>query len=190
MNKLAKVEVMMSKPVARKIDELLVFDARCVDDNMRREILRLLPQLIDLRHAWRALFRRYGCMACKPADPTVTIAARLRRRGSTWAEIYEIIGVDRAATTRAERRPFEYMVRHKLARLDNPPRGRTHDTTANPLLSHNYHYAAGLCDKCYARHRRRLSNTLRKMHKGRNPAGETAALTKRFDLAQMLLGGE
>jgi hypothetical protein len=189
MKNLAKVKVMLPKAVERKIDDLLAFDARLLDAGTARELLRLMPGLVDMRHAWRAHYQRYGCLACPKTDPTIAIAARLRRRGSPWAEIYEIIGVDRAATTRAERKPFEYMVRYKLARLDNPPRGRTHDTTANPLVSHNYHSAAGLCDKCCARLRRRLSKFKRKMHAGHDAKELTDALTRQFDVAQVLLNG-
>lgn len=192
MNKLTKVKAMSPMVVERKVDDLLVFDARFVDTDMRRELLRLLPQLIHMRYAWRAHFRRYGCFACPKTDPTIAIAARLRRRGSTWAEIYEIIGVDRAATTRAERKLFEYPVRRKLALLDDPPRGRSWDTTASPLRGHTYHYGGGICDKCYRRIRRRLSKILRKRHEGHNPAELATfkeALTLKHSAAQRLLNG-
>jgi hypothetical protein len=177
MTKLAKVEVMLPRSAERKLDELLLFDARCVDAGSRQELLRLLPGLVHIRRAWRAHYTQHGCLACTKPDPTIAIAARLRRRGSSWAEIYEITGA--IATTRAERKRFEGAVCWKLVHLDAPTRER----------SHRYG-AGGFCDRCYLRLRRELAGTLRKMHENRNADEETAALTRRFDLAQWLLGGD
>ncbi len=179
MTKLAKVKVMLPRGAERKVDELLVFDARCVDVGTRQELLRLLPQLVHLRRAWRAHFTEHGCIACPKPDPTVAIAARLRRRRSRWAEIYELIGIDRATSTRAERKSFENSVRRNLAHSDTPVR----------KPSHRYG-AGGFCDLCYMRLRRELVKTLRKMHEGRNADEETAALSQRFDVAQWLLGAD
>jgi hypothetical protein len=177
MTKLAKVEVMLPRAAERKIDSLLVFDARCVDVGTRQELLRLLPGLVHIRRGWRAHFLKQGCLACQKPDPTVAIAARLRRRGSTWTEIYEVTAFN--ATNHAERNRFENAVRWKLAHPEAP--------TRNP--SHRYG-AGGFCDRCYMRLRRELVKALRKMHEGRDAAAETAALTQRFDLAQWLLAGE
>ena len=175
--KLTKVEVMLPRHAERKIDDALVFDSRGLDIATRQELLRLLPQLVHLSRAWRARYLKHGCYACAKPDPTVTIAARLRGRGSTWREIYEITGA--VASTRAERKRFENAVRWKLAHLDAPTRPR----------SHRYG-AGGLCDLCYRRFRRELVKEFAKMHEGRDAAAETAALTQRFDLAQWLLGSE
>ena len=177
MRQLARVEVMFPNAAERKVDELLVFDARCVDVATRQELLRLLPQLVHLRRAWRARFQKRGCLCCRPADPTIPIAARLRSRGSSWLEVYEILGA--TAMTRAERKRFESAVRWKLAHMSAP--------TRKP--SHRYG-AGGLCDRCYLRIRKELSNVLREMHRGRDAAEETAALTRRFDVAQWLLSGD
>jgi hypothetical protein len=175
--KLAKLEVMLPRPAERKIDDALVFDSRGVDAGTRQELLRLLPQLVHLSRGWRAHYLKHGCFACPKPDMTVAIAARLRRRGSTWAEIYEITG--KVATTRAERKRFGQAVRWRLAHLDTPARER----------SHRYG-AGGLCDLCYLRLRRELAKAIGKMHENRDAVAETAALTQRFDLAQWLLGGE
>ena len=177
MMKLAKVEVMLPRGAERKVDELLVFDARCVDVGTRQELLRLLPQLVHLRRAWRARFTEHGCITCPKPDPTVAIASRLRTRGLSWADIYAITGT--TATTRAERKSFENSVRWRLAHHDTPVR----------KPSHRYG-AGGLCDRCYLRLRRELAKTLRKMHEGRHADEETAALTQRFDVAQWLLGAD
>jgi hypothetical protein len=175
MTKLAKVEVMLPRAAERKVDDLLVFDARCVDVGTRQELLGMLPQLVHLRRAWSAHFLEHGCLACPKPDPTIPIAARLRRRGSTWAEIYDITAIP--AATRAERKRFQRSVRRKLAHLDAPAR--------KPSQSYG---AGGFCDRCYARLRREFATTLRKMHAGRDAAAETVALTREYDLAQWLLG--
>jgi hypothetical protein len=177
MTRLAKVEVMLPRAAERKLDELLVFDARGVDVDTRQELLRLLPRLVHLRRAWQAHFREHGCLSCPKPDPTVPIAARLLRRGSSWAEIYEITGAE--FTTRAERKRFVNAVHWKLAHLDAPTR----------TPSHRYG-AGGFCDRCYLRLRRELAKAIRKMHEGRDAAEETAALTQRFDVAQWLLHGD
>jgi len=177
MGKLAKVEVMLPRAAERKVDDLLVFDAQFVDVATRQELLRLLPQLVHLSRARKAQFEEDGCPTCPKPDPTVEIAARLRRRGSTWAEIYEVTGV--TATTRAERKSFENSVRWRLA----------HPNTKARQASHRYG-AGGLCDCCYSRERRKLVKRLRKMHEGRNADEETAALTRRFDVARWLLGDD
>lgn len=177
MTKLAKVEVMLPRGAERKVDELLVFDAQCVDVATRQELLRLLPQLVHIRRARKAIFLEQGCRECQKPDPTVAIAARLRARGFTWADIYAITGV--LATTRAERKCFENSVRWKLA----------HPDTRVRKPSHRYG-AGGLCDRCYLRLKRELAKRLRKMHEGRDSDEETAALTRRFDVAQWLLGGD
>jgi hypothetical protein len=185
MTTLAKVEVMLPKPVERKIDELLVFDARCIDAATAHELLRLVPALAHIRHAWRAHYRRYGCLACPKPDPIPVIAARLRRRGMPWALIYEAIGIDHATTTLEERKSFKALIRRTIPHLDDVPRHHL-----NGHNSHSCHSAGGYCVKCYLRLRRRLSKELRKMHAGRDTRKEIAALSQRFDLAQWLLNGD
>jgi hypothetical protein len=179
MTNLANVEVMLPNEAERRLDDLLVFDVRCVDAETRQELLRLLPRLVHLRRAWRAHYMKYGCLGCQKPDPTVAIAARLRRRGATWAEVYEVTGVEVEGSTRAEQQKFWNAVRWKLAHLDVP----------EPNLSHRYG-AGGFCDRCYLRIRRELAKSIRKLHEGRDAAEETAALTRRFDVAQWLLNGE
>jgi len=177
MTRLAKVEVMLPRAAEQKIDELLMFDVRCNDAGSRRELLRLIPQLVHLSRAWRVHFLKHGCLGCPKTNPTIGIAARLRKRGLTWAEIYEITDVK--STTPAERKRFENAVHWRLAHLDAPRR----------KPSHRYG-AGGFCDRCYLRLRRELTKTIREMHEGRDAVIESAALTQRFDLAQWLLNGD
>jgi hypothetical protein len=64
MKKRAKVEAMLPVLVARKLDELLVFDACYLDVPTRQALLRLMPQLVQVRRARKAIFLRYGCGSC------------------------------------------------------------------------------------------------------------------------------
>jgi cytochrome c551/c552 len=49
--------------------------------------------------------------------------------------------------------------------------------------------AGGFCNRCAARDYRRVKTQLEKMGEGRNAGEETAALTRRIDIAQFLLNG-
>lgn len=57
------VEVLPESPVER-LETLLIFDARCLDMETRQELLRLLPQLVHIRHAWKAEYMECGCVSC------------------------------------------------------------------------------------------------------------------------------
>ena len=198
MEKLAKVEVEVPPQVARILDDLLILDARCIDDETARELLRLMPRLARIRSMWRTHYRKYGCFACPKPDPTIAIAARLRQGGVAWEDIYRIIGVDYAATTLEERKRFKHLIRRTIPRLDKAPRYHLNSDSRDDVAdwhkvrvrSHTSHYAGGLCDKCYRRVRRRLSKILGQMDEGRDTKKAIAALSQRFDVAQWLLNRE
>lgn len=173
----ATVEMMLPGEMERKLDELLVFDARCIDAQTKRELLRLFPKLTHLRRAWREHFEKYGCLGCRDPQPMIAVATKLRQRGMGWKEIYDITHVQAASFV--ERKNFVAAVRRKLKRLDEVAR--------NPLTRYG---AGGLCDCCYQRLRRELRQTVSQMHEGRDAAEETAALTKRLDVAQWLCRSE
>lgn len=59
------VEVELSESGEREIENLLLFDASCMDKQTRRELLQLLPALVHNSRAWRARFAEYGCLICK-----------------------------------------------------------------------------------------------------------------------------
>jgi hypothetical protein len=46
------------------MESLLIFDARCLDRETRQELLRLIPQLTQIRRAWRAEYMECGCTSC------------------------------------------------------------------------------------------------------------------------------
>jgi hypothetical protein len=50
------------------IESLMIFDARYLDRDTCQELLRLLPQLIHVRRAWRAEFIENGCVHCRRKD--------------------------------------------------------------------------------------------------------------------------
>ncbi len=177
MQKLAKVQVMLPNAAARKVDDLLLFDASCLDVHTRQELLRLLPYLVHIRTVRRDIFRERGCSTCAKPDPTIAIAARLRRQGISWANVYEAIGQTPASMTKEERIRFENAVRWKLAHLDAPER--------RPAVRYG---AGGMCDRCYLSHRREMAERLHKKHEGRDADSETKALSLKLDLAQWLLG--
>ena len=63
--KLAKVGVVAPEALSRAIEQLLIFDARMLDAQTSRELAKIIPQLLDMRRAWKAHFVEYGCVCCK-----------------------------------------------------------------------------------------------------------------------------
>lgn len=189
MSRLAKLEVLIPAPVQKTIDELLLFDARCLPPEVSRELVRLLPTFALVRRAWRNLYRRYGCNGCPKPDPTITICARLRRQGLPWSRVYRAVGADCEYSTLADRKHFKALVRRRMAELDNPrplPKEQVHG-----YRSKHYHAAGGLCDKCRNRNQRRILRELAKLRS--SPAAKEKAivgLSRRYDAAQWLLNGE
>ena len=47
------------------VEDLLIFDARCLDRETWRELLRVLPDLTRIRKAWKAHFAEFGCVSCR-----------------------------------------------------------------------------------------------------------------------------
>jgi len=181
MRNLARVEVLLPNESSLKIDDLLVFDAHCLDAETRRQLLRLFPKLVQVSRAWRAHHSKNGCIGCRKQDPTITIAARLRRRGMPWRDIYEVVGLDRSRSIipLSEQERFENSVRWRMKHFDVP------EKKPSPRYA-----VGGFCDNCYMRLRKELLKTVRAFHAGRDAAEETAALTRKFDMAQWLLNGD
>jgi hypothetical protein len=57
------VEVLPESPV-ELLETLLIFDARCLDKDTRQELLRILPQLVHIRRAWKEEYVECGCVCC------------------------------------------------------------------------------------------------------------------------------
>jgi hypothetical protein len=58
------VEVLPSSPFER-LEVLLIFDARAISKETRQELLRLLPELVHVRRAWKAEYMECGCICCR-----------------------------------------------------------------------------------------------------------------------------
>jgi len=62
--KIERVKTALPVTVAEVIENLLLFDCRQLDASTARELLRLIPELLQMRRAWRAHFAEYGCLTC------------------------------------------------------------------------------------------------------------------------------
>ena len=47
------------------VEDLMVFDARCLDRATYLELCRVLPDLTRIRKAWKAHFASFGCVSCR-----------------------------------------------------------------------------------------------------------------------------
>jgi hypothetical protein len=64
LRKLASIKIAEPESPEQAIESLLIFDARCLDTDTRQELLRILPQLVHIRRAWKAEFMECGCISC------------------------------------------------------------------------------------------------------------------------------
>jgi hypothetical protein len=62
--KLEIVSATAAESPVQAIEDLMVFDARCLDKETRLELVRLLPELTHIRRAWKAHFSVHGCVSC------------------------------------------------------------------------------------------------------------------------------
>ncbi len=181
IKRLDRIRVAKPKSPLHALENLLLFDAHCIDVVSRQQLLRLLPQLVGQRRAWKAHFLEYGCLHCPKPDPTVAIAARLRRRGSTWGDVYEITGTQ--AKTPADRKLFMEAVRWRLA----------HPNVRTPSPSNQYG-AGGFCSPCQMRIYTRMQKRFRHFVEGRADETEVAtlkdALCLSYNLAQRIFHGD
>lgn len=61
---LKSVDVVLPDSPLERIENLLIFDARCLDKDTQQELMRILPQLVHVRRAWKALYLECGCIHC------------------------------------------------------------------------------------------------------------------------------
>jgi hypothetical protein len=64
LRKLENIHVPVIDSPLQAMESLLIFDARCLERETRQELLRLMPQLIHVRRAWRAEYMECGCICC------------------------------------------------------------------------------------------------------------------------------
>jgi hypothetical protein len=63
--KLESITVMAPESAIQGIEDLMIFDARCLDRETWHQLLRVLPELTLIRKAWRAHFSVHGCVSCR-----------------------------------------------------------------------------------------------------------------------------
>jgi hypothetical protein len=179
--RIVKQELLGPGEVEQKLDDLLVFDCRGIDPATRGDLRRILPRILRVSHAWSAHFEKYGCIGCRTGRPDSipAIAARLRRRGLSWSAILADIG--RTHMTGPERKAFRAAVGRHLSHPDMPEQ--------EPASSAHVYGGGGLCALCRVRLRRELLAIMGEMDAEPNVEQETAALTRRFDVARRLLSG-
>src|SRR6266404_4238276 len=56
-------EVLPASPI-ESLETLLIFDARCLEKETQQELIRILPQLVHIRRAWKAHYLENGCVSC------------------------------------------------------------------------------------------------------------------------------
>lgn len=64
LQKLDKVNVAVQESAAIAVESLLIFDARGLDKQTQQELLRILPELVHIRRAWKAHYLENGCVSC------------------------------------------------------------------------------------------------------------------------------
>jgi hypothetical protein len=73
LRKLDAIQVMQPESSEQAIESLLMFDARCMDRDTQRQLIRILPELVHIRRAWKAHYLENGCVSCHK-----------KNRGNTW----------------------------------------------------------------------------------------------------------
>jgi hypothetical protein len=63
--KLELITVTEPESAIQGVEDLMIFDARCLDKETRLELVRLLPELTHIRRAWKAYFTVHGCVSCR-----------------------------------------------------------------------------------------------------------------------------
>jgi len=67
--RIERVEVTIPESPAHALEELLVFDARCLDRDTQLALLRLVPRILQVRAAWKAEYVECGCSCCHRKNP-------------------------------------------------------------------------------------------------------------------------
>jgi hypothetical protein len=62
--KLHSIDVPQMASPLHVFENLLIFDARCLDRKTREELQRLAPQLLHIHRAWKAEYMECGCISC------------------------------------------------------------------------------------------------------------------------------
>jgi hypothetical protein len=82
---LDKIQVIKPESPEQAMESVLIFDARCLDKATRQELLRILPQLVQIRRAWRAEYMECGCVSCHKKSACYGAGGFC---GKCWGRIY------------------------------------------------------------------------------------------------------
>ena len=52
------------REVERALNNMVIFDAHCMDKETATQLFKLLPRLFLMGHAWTMHFREFGCLSC------------------------------------------------------------------------------------------------------------------------------
>jgi hypothetical protein len=63
--KLELLSVIPPESAIQGVEDLMIFDARCLDRGTWLELVRVLPELTVIRKAWPAHFTVHGCVSCR-----------------------------------------------------------------------------------------------------------------------------
>lgn len=173
--------------------QLLIFDARMLDRQTQHELLRIIPELVHVRRAWKAHFLEYGCLQCRHGrrlDPTRQIAANLRQAGMPWAKVFKALAIDGELTPKDRR----LICSAVCAILRRRRAGIKHSRPGVSEAQPTWYGSGGLCQGCQQIILQRMLKRFRRVTEGRDFQAETAALIEALQLkytaAQRLLNGE
>lgn len=64
VRKIEKVQTLEPRSTVEATEKLMIFDIRCLERRTHQELLRLIPELVHIRRAWKAHFAEHGCLSC------------------------------------------------------------------------------------------------------------------------------
>jgi hypothetical protein len=174
------------------LTQLFILDARMLDRETQHELLRIFPQLIHVRRAWKAHFLEHGCLLCRNGrrlDPTRHIAANLRRMGMSWSDIFKALTIDEELTPRDRKlicTSVYAILRRRAKGVTRSKPGKSQEPT--------WYGSGGFCDACQAVVLHRMLKRYRQSVEGRDLPAEAEAfkdaLCLKYNAAQRLFNGE
>lgn len=175
------IEVLPESPV-EQLETLVIFDARALERETQLKLLQLVPEMLQVRRAWKAHYLEHGCISCpKGPDEKIGIAARMRILRYPWSEIFALVTPN--IHTRREQKCFQSAVYWKL---EHPNERAERNSKA--------YGSGGLCNACQVRIFARMRKRYKKALEGRDVAQEFAtfkdALALRYNAAQRLFNSE
>jgi hypothetical protein len=190
--KLAAVPMAAPESPGELMAQLFILDGRTLDRETQHELVRILPQLVHVRRAWKAHFLEHGCLLCQNGrrlDPTRHIAANLRRMGMPWNQVFKALTIDAELTPR-DRKLIHTSVAAILRRRAKGIKRSKPGESKEPA----WYGSGGFCNACQVVVLQRMLKRFRKAMEGRNLPAELATfkdtLCLRYNAAQRLFNGD